>query len=212
MLAVARPSIAPGRELTLDSKNGRLYRQSVSNTKPQSLWESQKIWPSVAQPDVFISLGTVTSNYPGSKAPKFRHIYRDGFIPRLFRSFSSLLDGQRTWQDLINSLNEGSREDYFRLNIVFAGQEPALDDVSSMDSMREKSYSHPMYYNHNDTVVALLAATFFFELSEIPSFGSGRLYCQGTIRCRLTGKTILSVLERVCKSPLHFYIDNERLG
>ena len=81
-----------------------------------------------------------------------------------------------------------------------------------MDLLREKSYSHPMFYNHNNTVFALLATNFFFELSEIPSFRSGRLHYQGTIRCRLTRKTILSVLERVCKSPLHFYIDNEQLG
>ena len=35
LLAATCPSI-PGQELTLESKSGRLYRQSVSNTKPQS--------------------------------------------------------------------------------------------------------------------------------------------------------------------------------
>ena len=80
-----------------------------------------------------------------------------------------------------------------------------------MDSLRERIYSQPMFNNLNVTVFELLAATFFFELSEVPSFGSGRLYCQGTIRCRLTGKTILSALEQVCKSPLHFYADTEHL-
>lgn len=66
-----------------------------------------------------------------------------------------------------------------------------------------------MFYNHNNMVFALLAASFFFELLEILFFGSGQLHCQGTIRYHLTRKTILSVLEQVCKSSLHFYIDNE---
>lgn len=126
-----------------------------NNPSILALWESRKLWPSVAQPDVFVLLGTGTSNYPRSKAPKFRHIYRDGFIPRLLRSFSSLLDGQRTWQDLINSLNERFFEDFFRLNIVLAGKEHVLDDVSSMDSLRERINSQPLFHTHIVTVFAL---------------------------------------------------------
>lgn len=177
-----------------------------------ALWKSQKIWPSVTQLDVFIFLGIGTNNYLSSKMPKFCYIYHNGFIPKLFQLFFFLLNSQKTWQDFINSLDVKSHKDYFWLNIVFASQKPTLDDVSSMDLLWKNLYFHPIFYNHNNTVFALLATSFFFELLEIPFFGSGRLHCQSTIRCCLTRKIILSVLERVYKSPLHFYIDNKWLG
>lgn len=53
----------------------------------------------------------------------------------------------------------------------------------------------------------------FFELMDIPVFDSrGLFYCQGTIRCRLQGATIMQALERICKSRLEFYKETGLLG
>ena len=72
-----------------------------NNPVDLALWESKQIWPPNTAPDVVLSLGTGTEDCLKSlKAPHFRHVLNDGFIPRLCRSFMSSLDGQRAWQDL----------------------------------------------------------------------------------------------------------------
>lgn len=147
------------------------------------------------------------------KAPSYRHIFRDGFIPRLYRSFRSTLDGQRAWQEVINRLDEKSRQDYFRFNITFPGQEPAIDDIDSMNGLRVCVNLQPQILQDNQaTIFALLASTFFFELIEMPSYDSRIFYCQGVIRCRLQGQKIMQALGRLRSAGLGFYKEAELLG
>lgn len=175
------------------------------------LWKSRKIWPIVAQPDIFISLKTETSNCFSSKMPKLCHIYGNSFIPRLFHSFFSFFDSQKTWQDLIISLDERFYVDYFSLNITLASQKRALDNISSMDSLWKKIYSQPMFNNLNVTVFTLLTTIFFLELSKVSLFSLGQFHCQGTICYYLKGKAILLTFGQVCKLLLNFYIDTKQL-
>ena len=65
-----------------------------NNPVDLALWESKQIWPPNTAPDIVLSLGTGTEDCLKSlKAPYFRHVLNDSFIPRLCRSFMSSLDG-----------------------------------------------------------------------------------------------------------------------
>ncbi len=148
------------------------------------------------QPDIVVSLGAGTEkDCTSPRAPNFRHVFRDGFIPRLYRSFLSSLDGEGTWRELMNRLDERSRRDYFRLNISFSDQELAIDDIDCMNDLRASVHLRPRMFQDNKSIAsALLTFTFFFELITIPLFDSRMFYCQGIIRCRLQGNVIVQAL------------------
>jgi len=179
-----------------------------------ALWESRQIWPSVTRPDLVVSLGTGTGRAVKSpSAPNFRHVFKDGFVPRLYRSFMSSLDGQSVWRDFINGLDERSREDYFRFNICFPDEEPALDNTDSMDALRESVHLQTKSIQDcADTASALLISSFFFELAVLPQFDSGLYRCRGTIRCRLRGAVMIRSLIKLHPSHLEFVTDTETLA
>lgn len=95
---------------------------------------------------------------------------------------SPCLHGQNSWTSLLNRVDEGSREDFFRLNLEFDGGEPALDDVSTMSWMRDVAWScHLDLAPYRD---AIWASAFFFELADLPKFDRGHFVCRGEIYCR----------------------------
>jgi len=125
----------------------------------------------------------------------------------------SSLDGQGAWRDLWNRLDEMARGDYFRTNVYIPSDALAIDDIDRMDQLRDYVHTQP----HNDrfrrvTAFALLVATFFFELTSEPLFQNGKVYCKGTIRCRLKGSAICQTLTRIHPSDLVFLAENEIIG
>jgi len=163
---------------------------------------------------VVVSLGTGTGeDSTASPAPNFRHVVRDGFIPRLWRSFVSSLDGQKIWRDVWNRLNNETRKDFFRFNVYLSGESPAMDDVERMQELRQcASASARQEGRCRQTGFALVVASFFFELDIAPVFQGGQYYCKGTIRCRLEGQVVSHTLKRLCKTGLTFMTDKDVLG
>ncbi len=145
-------------------------------------------------------------------APNFRHLFKDGFIPQLYRSFMSSLDGQSVWREFVNGLNERSREDYFQFNISLSDVEPALDNTDRMGELRETVHlqAHSLQ-DCGNTASALLISSFFFELTMSPQFDSGFYRGQGTIRCRLKSGVIIRSLTNLHPSHLEFVTDTESL-
>ncbi|KAI9760680.1 MAG: hypothetical protein M1840_002356 [Geoglossum simile] len=177
-----------------------------------ALWESDQIWTSHATRDVVLSLGTGTESDPMSPvAPSFRHFLVDGFIPRLYRSSMSSLDGEITWKHLQNSLDEKSKSDYFRLNVPLQG-EPVLDDTACMDKLRESVRSFPSLGDYIDIAAALLVSSFYFELTALPRFEGGLYKCNGTIRCRGHSDAIIESLFNLHYGRLEFAADSRLLG
>ena len=180
-----------------------------------ALWESRYIWPSSSQPDIVVSLGTGTNiNQDQSpRAASFRHIIQDGFVPRLWRSFMSSLDGQSAWRELWNRLDDSSRAQYFRTNIYLPNSALAIDDVNCIDELRVCAHSQSQNDGFGQTTAfALLISGFFFELTDAPLYQNGKVYCKGSIRCRLQGQLIVQALKRVHPSDLIFMTDREIVG
>jgi hypothetical protein len=118
----------------------------------------------------------------------FRALFSDGFIPRLIRAFvnSRSVDAQNSWDALMNHLEDHVREDYIRMNLVFDGEEPALDNVEQMHNLPRQVRSQ--LESHNDCAKAarmLEAALFCFELDKKADYGLGTFRCHGAILCRV---------------------------
>ena len=147
------------------------------------------------------------------KAPTFRHVINDGFIPRLCRSFISSLDGERAWRDITNRLDESTRSDYFRLNVSFEGTEPPLDDIGCMTSLRRSVHLQPQGAQDRMNVAsALLIASFYFELETPPLFQVGQYLCTGSIRCRNDFRAVCNSLATMHTNELEIVTETESLG
>ena len=179
-----------------------------------ALWECGKIWSSNIVPDVVISLGTGKEDDTRPlKAPHFRHVFNDGFIPRLCRSFMSTLDGERAWRDLTNRLDDNVKADYFRFNIPISVEETSIENPNHMNDLRK--YVHLLPHGLKDRInaaSALLVASFYFELQTIPNFENGSYACQGTIRCRNNCDQVLKFFATHYSAQSEFLINASFLG
>ena len=195
---------------------GMVQDGALAHNNPASLaeWESRQIWPHNKKPDVLLSLGTGTSaKCVLQNGSRFHHFITNGFVPRLWRSFMSSMDGQRAWVDLLNRLDDEHRKDYFRLNVCLSGDDCAIDDTSSIDDLR--SSVRLQTNSRQDCVeiaIALLVSSFFFELHAVPTFSGGRYHCEGWIRCRLHSDVMFNALLNVHQAVWTFITDTEVLG
>ncbi|KAK5163302.1 hypothetical protein LTR04_002627 [Oleoguttula sp. CCFEE 6159] len=177
-----------------------------------ALWESRHVWPEHSIPDVVLSLGTGTPELQSPRAPHFRHFLNDGFIPRLCRSFMSSLDGENTWKEVENRLDDTSRQNYFRFNVGMTDA-PSIDDVTCMETLRRSVHFQPSGPSSlAELVSALLISCFYFQLDFLPHFESGFYRCEGSIRCRNNGTTIVNAMKRVYTSQLEFVTDSGTLA
>ena len=178
------------------------------------MWKSCQIWPSVTRPDLVVSLRTGTERAVKSpSAPNFQHVFKDEFVPQLYRSFMSSLNDQSVWRDFINRLDERSWEDYFCFNICFPDEEPALDNTNLMNALQESVHLQTKsIQNCADTASALLILLFFFELAVLSQFDSSLYRCRGTIRCQLRGAVMIRSLIKLHSLHLKFVTDTETLA
>lgn len=176
-----------------------------------ALWESNYIWPK-ANVDLVLSVGTGTGldDEPASPStcPEPGGVWKDGFLPRLFRSFMASLDGQKTWTELVNRLHPELRGSYFRLNVQFQGSEPQIDDVTQFDSMRASVAEQKSDCAMGVIADKLAASLFFFELDAVPG---ANLRCTGHILCRTGGSddSFRSVREYIRKGDGRFLVGNK---
>ena len=177
-----------------------------------ALSERQRNDPSLSAPDLVVSLGTGAQKTPASpRITNFRHVILDGYVPRLWRSYMSSFNGQKIWDELMNSVDEQRRQDYIRLNSVLPRDEPAIDNTDRMVELRESVHIQETYRMCQKTLYAVLVSGFYFELSSTERAREGQYHCRGTVRCRLPGASLVRLL-RMHVSNLVFRTDVETLG
>ncbi|KAJ6129140.1 Patatin-like serine hydrolase [Penicillium capsulatum] len=179
-----------------------------------ALSEAKHLWPNCPKPDVFISLGTGSET--GDSSPtvsRFRNIFVDGWVPRVYRSISSSFDGQCNWREVFGLLDEGSRGDYFRFDLSIPNGLPRLDNTECMDGLSKLVRSNPAGEKaHKEAVASLLATSFFFQLESKPAYFAGLWQCVGSIRCRAPAQHVIHCLEKLDAKPKEFYKDEINLG
>lgn len=168
-----------------------------NNSIDFALWECGKIWSSNIISDVVLSLEIGKEDDTRSlKTSHFRHVFNDGFISRLCRSFMSILNGKRAWKNLTNRLNDNIKTDYFRFNIFISPKETFIENPNHMNDLRK--CVHLLFHgleNRINATSALLTANFYFELQTIPNFENGNYACHGIIRCRNDCDQVLKFFE-----------------
>ena len=88
-----------------------------------------------------------------------------------------------------------------------------MDEIERMDELRKAVHARPEEGKQcRQIAFALLVSSFFFELTSLPLFHSGKFYCREVIRCRLDGFRACTVVERLSRSKCVFLNDNELLG
>ena len=110
-----------------------------------------------------------------------------------------MFDGESVWEEFVNSLDEQSRPDHFRLNISLP-QSAVIDDVTGMEQLRETARFHPTASVARLRIArALLVSCFYFELDQAPVHDceTGRYRVQGSIRCRSNSYDVVEALENV---------------
>jgi hypothetical protein len=162
---------------------------------------------------VFISLGTGSGakESPSTSVSSFRNVLVDGWMPRIYRSFSSSFEGHCTWREFLDSVADRDRDDYFRFDVAVPGGIPRMDNTECMDSLSKLVHLDDEQ-KHKEVVASLLASMFYFQLEAKPEYYSGFLQCIGSVRCRGPARYVLNWINGFYSSRKDFYKDTINLG
>ena len=70
-------------------------------------------------------------------ASHFQHVFNNEFISHLYQFFMSTLNDKQIWIELRNQLNKNVKIDYIYFNISVSDSELFLDDVSSLNKLKD---------------------------------------------------------------------------
>lgn len=132
------------------------------------------------------------------------------------RSLRNALDPRVVHGNVARTLiahDDHSRDKYFRLDLALSSPLPPLNDTASMAGLVarvETDHDESSMLHARDV---LIASSFFFELSQMPSHGrDGRLQCSGFVRCRVKARNILPCLATDTMQRLRFMMGGEDLA
>lgn len=171
---------------------GKYQDGGLRNPNPTDIAvaESRLIWREETRIDLVLSLGTgLPSRGNGDSLSVMHGRLWNNTLMRLLRwSRSRLLealDGEEVHRKLEESLDETTLARYIRWNPEFADGLPRLDDLRSMDHLREVVRSSLYDEEVLRMKTAILASSFFFELRGVPRYcRNGTFVCEGSIRIR----------------------------
>ncbi|KAK5081435.1 hypothetical protein LTR24_008241 [Lithohypha guttulata] len=184
----------------------------ANNPIEAGLWELDSIWPGHARPGLVLSVGTGYQGSPAHEPGGRRGFWYDSFMPRIIRAFlsSPCLHGQNSWISLLNRVDKAAQVDFFRLNLEFEEEEPALDDVAQIPWLCELTTNTTLnlipYRN------AIWASAFLFELIEQPLLSRSLYTCEGVIYCSFQdARPLLQAIRRAYTGP-HIALDAKVLS
>ncbi|KAF3028716.1 hypothetical protein E8E12_000182 [Didymella heteroderae] len=156
-----------------------------------ALAEASALFPHSGQPDFVISLGTgepAPSNYdiPTSDRRSKRKI---GMLRRVL----SLMEEKTREKNVRRACKSGGLagnivDRYHRLSVEYDGDEPRLDDVSSISEVILKAQADPSLSLKIKAVArCMLASLFYFTLDSdsLPQWRNGKYVLSGHIRCSI---------------------------
>ncbi|KAI9715117.1 MAG: hypothetical protein M1828_001052 [Chrysothrix sp. TS-e1954] len=159
----------------------------LNNPLPAGTWELKSLYPERGEPDYALSIGTgtVQKSQPIFKSGAHSPV-RDSFLSRLYRTFMLSMDGEKTWEEFMNTLPLASRDRYHRLNLTLDAQHISIDDVTIMDSLKSRAVRYASTGSQLKPIRdSMFAAMFYFELETLPRSIDGKVECAGNIYCRV---------------------------
>ena len=123
-------------------------------------------------------------------------------------------DGNKTYEQVVSSLDEATRERCHRLDQAFIGYLPPLNATCEMDEIIEtmKVMKSEMRAQIDDIYLVLLSSSFYFELSHAPVYsGMHMAYsCEGQVRIR--GQRSLILDQMPASTTIHVDSGEESLA
>lgn len=162
-----------------------------------------------------VSLGTGSSGprVPTSHSSRLRAIWREGFLPRSYRAFMELINGQKIAQAFKNGRRAELDGRYFRFDVEL-DREVELDDTGGMRGLTTKAREQFCRSENVDVVARCLVATrFYFELESKPKKIKGKYSGSGHIFCRLPRNSpeLEVLLEQLSKRAARFIVNGHGL-
>ncbi|GAW26646.1 putative lysophospholipase-like protein [Rosellinia necatrix] len=161
--------------------------------------ERKILWPDSQIPDIFLSIGTgSTQSLERSGTEKMeaarKGIFSHGrYLYNIMRSnIQQTLDCERAWDDYISSVansftSPSPRSRFLRIN-PNVGEIPALDEKDKIASLRRKAEVElKLDLRIKDLARQLIASTFYFDIISVSEVDeeNGTIDIRGQIRCRL---------------------------
>jgi len=102
---------------------------------------------------------------------------------------------------LQNRLDNESRKNYFRLNVILIKKQFTINNVDCITKLRDYIYTKSNFkYNCTKFVYAILLLLLIFELSYILLFVNNVYYCYNIIQCKFDKIYMLEALDRLQQS------------
>ncbi|KAI9893033.1 MAG: hypothetical protein M1814_000917 [Vezdaea aestivalis] len=160
--------------------------QDASLLDAIAISESRRLWGPKKIPDLILSLGTGTVEQREAKSDDHLAAAKDRTLTRLFNSFMTSLDGEKTWVDLYGSVPDQGKPKYHRLNISLADSPPDLDDVDGIKNLMSTVKQDPALDSKLLHVTSrFFASLFYLELRQLPVYQLGLFRCVGDLHCRV---------------------------
>ncbi|KAK1657663.1 hypothetical protein BDP55DRAFT_734742 [Colletotrichum godetiae] len=192
----------------------------LNNPEQLAERESRSLWPGSGRPDVLVSAGTGYVD-PQPKSPLSPTGWKPprrgfsvtkaliGYVSSLAHVIGSFLDGEvaHTMRaDEPTSLKRPHK--YFRCNVKFDDHVPALDDVTAIDRLRERTESaFRESHQIGEISAALLSTMFYFELIARPVRNRSSVSCVGRIVCHLdAGEGLDHLITSLRTAKAEFFI------
>ncbi|KAJ2977353.1 hypothetical protein NQ176_g4420 [Zarea fungicola] len=159
---------------------------AFNNPAAIALKEAGALYPTSTEPSIIVSLGTGSSGE--KRSTNGASLWHGLFPARLFRAFWRQSDCAAAWDQLLSHQKLDKRGDFFRFDIRFGEDQPALDDVGSMREVARMACESALASAEMSRLAKYLrAALFFLELDVgFPLImRCGTYHCTGKLKCRL---------------------------
>lgn len=168
------------------------------------------MYPLANEPTLIVSLGTGSTQEANTPRilPTYR-LFRDRFLPRLFRAFKQLLStigGEYKFQ---SRQREGRKERYFRFNIEFNSPKPGLDNTTKMQELKLATQSTIKRSEALDRLSRCIVAKLFIFKLDYVLLKEYRKYIYTRrilYRLRANNTTFSALINQLLKSLARFLL------
>jgi hypothetical protein len=119
------------------------------------------------------------------------------------------MDGERIWTEFFHSLSDNEKERYHRINVFLQRPEPLLDDILSLQTLKETTtIALGKGVQLHSMVDAAIASMFYLELDRIPEWNGVCWSCDCSIFCRmpLPPRGRLALYDRLRRTDSFFLV------
>lgn len=172
------------------------------------------VLPNAKSPDFILSIGTGLAQAhvraPSKMTPEVGIFsgWKQRALPRLYRMLCRRMNDRPIKQ----ILHDNPR--YYRWDVQFMGKEPRLDNVSSIEKLKQCVKPNISTTPSVGFVARhAIASLFYFELEEEPSRYDGQEAFTGLIRCAISKEDLAfrPLLSRLRDKSAVFYVGNDVL-